>query len=99
MTRHVEEEGNTRLVFKVNPNLALESVVRWISPLGIGAGSAVLRRSSRSSMGDQEDETFESTDAGASETYPMEAGQIRKSGHIMIKGNPCKVIDVSTSKT
>ena len=50
-------------------------------------------------MGDQEDETFESTDAGASETYPMEAGQIRKGGHIMIKGNPCKVIDVSTSKT
>ena len=99
MTRHVEEEGNTRLVFKVNPNLALESVVRWNSPLGIGAGSAVLRRSSRSSMSDAEDETFESTDAGASETYPMEAGQIRKSGHIMIKGNPCKVIDVSTSKT
>ena len=51
-------------------------------------------------MGDAEDEqTFESTDAGASETYPMEAGQIRKGGHIMIKGNPCKVIDVSTSKT
>merc|ERR1711892_109175 len=48
-------------------------------------------------MGD--DETFESTDAGASETYPMEAGQIRKGGHIMIKGNPCKVLDVSTSKT
>ena len=50
-------------------------------------------------MSDAEDETFESTDAGASETYPMEAGQIRKGGHIMIKGNPCKVIDVSTSKT
>ena len=48
---------------------------------------------------DENDETFESTDAGASETYPMEAGQIRKGGHIMIKGNPCKVIDVSTSKT
>merc|ERR1712194_425385 len=32
-------------------------------------------------------------------TYPMEAGQIRKGGHIMIKGNPCKVLDVSTSKT
>merc|ERR1712146_96242 len=39
------------------------------------------------------------TDAGASTTYPLEAGQIRKGGHIMIKGNPCKVIDVSTSKT
>jgi len=50
-------------------------------------------------MGDEDDETFESTDAGASETYPMEAGQIRKGGHIMIKGNPCKVLDVSTSKT
>merc|ERR1712106_999169 len=36
---------------------------------------------------------------GASETYPMEAGQIRKGGHIMIKGSPCKVLDVSTSKT
>jgi len=51
-------------------------------------------------MGDEEaEETFEGTDSGASETYPMEAGQIRKGGHIMIKGNPCKVLDVSTSKT
>ena len=51
-------------------------------------------------MGDDEaEETFESTDSGASHTYPMEAGQIRKGGHIMIKGNPCKVSDVSTSKT
>ena len=52
-------------------------------------------------MADQDDdtETFETADAGASETYPLEAGQIRKGGHIMIKGNPCKVIDVSTSKT
>ena len=81
-------------------DLSSMNFVRWNLPLGkIGAGGAVLRRSSRSSMGDAEDETFESTDAGASETYPMEAGQIRKSGHIMIKGNPCKVIDVSTSKT
>merc|ERR1712080_313095 len=38
-------------------------------------------------------------DAGAAHTKPMEAGQVRKGGHIMIKGNPCKVVDVSTSKT
>ena len=44
-------------------------------------------------------ETFESTDAGASETIPMEAGQIRKGGYICIKGRPCKVTSVSTSKT
>jgi len=49
-------------------------------------------------MSDAE-ETFESTDAGSSHTYPMEGGQIRKGGYIMIKGNPCKVSDVSTSKT
>ncbi|TMW62875.1 hypothetical protein Poli38472_005493 [Pythium oligandrum] len=46
-----------------------------------------------------DDYTFESTDAGASETYPMEAGQIKKNGFIMIKGHPCKVVNVSTSKT
>ena len=51
-------------------------------------------------MGDEDDtEQFESADAGSSHTYPMEAGQIRKGGFIMIKGNPCKVSDVSTSKT
>jgi len=46
-----------------------------------------------------EEETFESTDAGSSETYPMEAGQIRKGGFIMIKDKPCKVIEVTSSKT
>jgi len=50
-------------------------------------------------MGDEAEETFETADAGSSQTYPMEGGQIRKGGYIMIKGNPCKVSDVSTSKT
>jgi len=45
------------------------------------------------------DTTFESADAGASTTYPMQAGSIRKGGHICIKGRPCKVVDVTTSKT
>merc|ERR1711998_349342 len=38
-------------------------------------------------------------DAGAAATVSVEAGQIRKGGHIMIKGKACKVKDVSTSKT
>lgn len=46
-----------------------------------------------------EDYDFNSAEAGASDTIPMEAGQIRKGGLIMIKGQPCKVADVSTSKT
>lgn len=50
-------------------------------------------------MADEQDYSFESTDAGASDTYPMEAGQIKKNGFIMIKGHPCKVVNVSTSKT
>merc|ERR1719401_2879867 len=43
--------------------------------------------------------TFESTDAGAADVYPMQAGEIRKGSHIMIKDHPCKVAEVSTSKT
>merc|ERR1712159_673842 len=50
-------------------------------------------------MGDDEFAIQGAADAGASTTYPLEAGQIRKGGFIMIKGNPCKVVDVSTSKT
>merc|ERR1711904_638448 len=51
-------------------------------------------------MADDEDYSIDAAgDAGASATYPLEAGQIRKGGHIVIKGRPCKVVDVSTSKT
>ncbi|KAK9845333.1 hypothetical protein WJX81_003667 [Elliptochloris bilobata] len=42
---------------------------------------------------------FESADAGASLTYPQQAGTVRKNGFLVIKGRPCKVADVSTSKT
>eukprot|EP01084_Bolivina_argentea_P299576 516404_1 len=45
------------------------------------------------------DYDFSTTEAGASHTYPCDAGQIRKGGHIVIKGRPCKVVNVSTSKT
>lgn len=50
-------------------------------------------------MSDAEDVTFETADAGASHTYPMQAGSIKKNGFVMLKGNPCKVVDYSTSKT
>merc|ERR1711915_375437 len=51
-------------------------------------------------MGADDDEpTFETADSGASHGYPMQAGEIRKGSHLMIKGRPCKCIDVSTSKT
>merc|ERR1711881_173891 len=48
---------------------------------------------------ENEDFEIETADAGASLVQAVEAGSIRKGGHIMIKGKPCKVRDVSTSKT
>ena len=33
----------------------------------------------------------QSTDAGASLTYPQQAGTIRKNGFVVIKNRPCKV--------
>jgi translation initiation factor 5A len=51
-------------------------------------------------MSSSDDEpTFEVADAGSSHTYPMQAGSVRKGGHMMIKDKPCKVMDISTSKT
>merc|ERR1712118_346876 len=43
--------------------------------------------------------TFETAESGASHTYPQQAGEIRKGSYLMIKGNPCKCVEVSTSKT
>lgn len=43
-------------------------------------------------MTDSEEHHFESkADAGASKTYPQQAGTVRKNGYIVIKGRPCKV--------
>mmetsp|Transcript_29904 Transcript_29904/g.62508 ORF Transcript_29904/g.62508 Transcript_29904/m.62508 type:complete len:160 (-) Transcript_29904:269-748(-) len=50
-------------------------------------------------MADDEDYNIENADAGASTTIPMEAGQIKKGGYMMIKGKPCKVLNISVSKT
>ncbi|GKT14168.1 Translation elongation factor IF5A-like protein [Aduncisulcus paluster] len=45
------------------------------------------------------DETFEKAGSGASLTYPVAAGQFRKGHYAMLKQNPCKITDISISKT
>ncbi|GJN32964.1 hypothetical protein PR202_gb21515 [Eleusine coracana subsp. coracana] len=42
-------------------------------------------------MSDDEHHFESKADAGASKTYPQQAGTIRKNGFIVIKGRPCKM--------
>merc|ERR1719463_869710 len=50
-------------------------------------------------MADQEIDEFAEVGAGASQTYPMQCSALRKNGHVCIKGHPCKIVEMSTSKT
>lgn len=42
-------------------------------------------------MSDEEHHFDSKADAGASKTFPQQAGTIRKNGYIVIKSRPCKV--------
>lgn len=42
---------------------------------------------------------FEQVSAEASTTYPTQASSLRKGGFVVISNRPCKVVEMSTSKT
>ncbi|ONK62214.1 uncharacterized protein A4U43_C07F1550 [Asparagus officinalis] len=50
-------------------------------------------------MSDEEHHLESKADAGASKTYPQQAGTIRKNDYLVIKERSFKAVEVSTSKT
>ena len=52
-------------------------------------------------MSDEEhiQEVFEQAGSGSSMTFPIQCSALRKGGFVVLKGHPCKVVDMSTSKT
>ncbi|RRT68491.1 hypothetical protein B296_00032479 [Ensete ventricosum] len=52
-----------------------------------------IELSNKAIMSDEEHHFESKADAGASKTYPQQAGTIRKNGYIVIKGRPCKLKD------
>lgn len=46
-----------------------------------------------------DDVEYVEASAGASATYPVQCSSLRKNGFVMIKGRPCKIMEMSTSKT
>jgi translation initiation factor 5A len=46
-----------------------------------------------------DEEQFEKTDSGSSHTFPIQCGTLHKGDYVMLKDHPCKLVEITTSKT
>jgi translation initiation factor 5A len=48
---------------------------------------------------DDDNHDFAAASSGASESFPQQCSALRKNGFVLIKDRPCKIVEMSTSKT